>query len=120
MKKLIVVLLLLILGFAGCETVEEEKDDSASVRFQNSMSDGTSILYGIRISDAEYEGELSSGSVTDSYKVKVGDYSLQMKNADGDWITTSSTLAVIPDAGDYTIVISGTYSLSSFRVVQDN
>ncbi len=62
---------------------------SAQVRFQNNFTDGTYLTYGIGLGDAKYSGSLYPGNVTSYKSTAGGTYSVQLKGADGSWVTDS-------------------------------
>ena len=100
----------------GCKLDEEEK--KAEVRFQNS-SDLT-LFYGIKYGDAVYNGEVAPGFISGYYETKPGNYSLQTKDINGNWLTVSDESLSVEGGHKYTIVGIGTAGVYFWGIIQDS
>lgn len=116
MKKIFTVIFVVcLLIFAGCD---DSGDKSASVRFQNNMTDGNCILNGIRLGGAQYMGSLCPGNVTSYYEVNEGSYVVQLYNG-SDWVTDTSDKFPVSGGANYTLVIMGTVSYYWYQLINE-
>ena len=92
--------------------------NKAHVRFQN-LTDVT-LLYGIKYGDAVYNGQVPPGFVSAYYETEPGTYSLQAKDASGNWLTISTGSLSVRGDHEYTIVGEGALGYYIWRVVQDS
>jgi len=109
MKKLTGLIVVgCLLALMGCGAAGEDSEDTtAAIRFQNSFSDESTILYGIRVGGAIHNGSIANPGVTPYYRTEAGTYSIQWKMADGSWVSEPITCTVT--AGhDFTLLLTGT------------
>ena len=129
MKKIILIIFIAFI-FLSCDnsggggadeggSSDSEYSTVAYVRFQNSFTDGTYLLYGIGLGSAKYSGSLYPGNVTSYYSTQEGTYSVQLKTADGSWMTDSLGAFTVYGGHGYTVTVRGTMASYSYLIVQD-
>ncbi len=133
MKKKSLFLLLILLFTFGCNVSDVPESTYASevpkvtkplVRFQNMTEDFT-FRYGVRFGDAEFLftslNPFVSGTVTEYKTATEGDYTIQGKTINGDWLTLFALPYTISNGGEYTVAIRSNYNNTSIesRVITD-
>jgi hypothetical protein len=103
MKKLHWLLLIVAIAvlFSGCSLFS-----STSVRFQNGTSDIV-VNYGIGLGDAKYVGSFPPGTITSYYQTDAGTYSIQLRAANGSWVTDTLGSFTIENGHKYSITMLG-------------
>jgi hypothetical protein len=90
--------------FSGCSFFS-----NTSVRFQNGTSD-IIVYYGIGLGDAKYVGSFPPGTITAYYQTEAGTYSIQLRAANGSWITDTLGSFTLEDGHKYSITMLGSMS----------
>lgn len=123
MKKILVMFLLVLSSFAwiGCLDEEKKDDPVAYISFSNVTTDYT-ISYGIRFGEAEWNGSLAPDANTwdewgtQGVEIEPGSYSVEMKDASGNWTVVSTGTLTAEKDHVYDVVISGTNPSYSFSL----
>ena len=112
----LVLIVAAILSLGACSSLLMERD--ASVRFQNYTD--FDLYYGVKFGDAEYIGYVASGFSTGYLDTEAGTYSLQARDASGNWITISSGSMSVDAGHSYTITGTGTGGSYYWILTQDS
>lgn len=91
--------------------------EDAEVRFQN-LTDFT-LFYGVKYGEAEYIGTVPPGFISQYYRTSPGTYSLQARDAGGNWLTISTGSLTVEGGHKYTIVGIGSGGVYFWNIVQD-
>ena len=109
---LVILISILTLSFMFCGR------NDAYVRFANSTDDIT-VLYGIRLGDAEHRNTLNIGYYTSYHSTDAGTYSVLLRNAGGSWVTDSLGSYTILGGYSYTLFIDGSQASYWYNLVID-
>ena len=109
----VVILLVAAVLLSGCPSLF--RPDYCEVRFKNDSLDMT-ILWGIRVGEAEFVGTLRPGDETSYYESPSGTYPVELRDGIGLWAERTLDGFDLGPGNGYTIrVTGGTGSVITYR-----